>query len=222
MIDVQGGRPVVPDPRRSGGLRERKKARTRAALQAAARRLVAEHGFDNVTTEQIAAEAEVSKTTLFNYFDSKEAVLIDAPADHLAQMAALLDARPRSEAPLQGLRAAQLEALTAHNMAGLAELHDLARLAEGRPALQQCLDRRMAAFDDVIMAWVRDRYPSSHPDYAVYPALVAGAGAVAVRVTLLHWDAEGGVERAAQTLATVHNHYANSLRPATAHTRSSR
>ena len=64
------------------GRRERKKAETRRALVAAARRLFLERGYDEVTVAQIADEADTAVTTLFNHFpDGKEALVFGDGAD---------------------------------------------------------------------------------------------------------------------------------------------
>ena len=58
------------------GLRERKKAETRAALHAAAVRLFLERGPADVTVSDICEAAGVSARTFFNYFDAKEEALL--------------------------------------------------------------------------------------------------------------------------------------------------
>ncbi|WP_020667691.1 TetR family transcriptional regulator [Amycolatopsis nigrescens] len=56
----------------SGGLRERKKARTREAILREAFRLFRERGYTATTVEQIAEAAEISHATFFRYFPAKE------------------------------------------------------------------------------------------------------------------------------------------------------
>ncbi|MHA7275330.1 TetR/AcrR family transcriptional regulator [Arthrobacter sp. Hz1] len=57
-------------------LRDRKRTETWAALHDAAARLTLEHGPDRVTTEAIAAQANVSARTFFNYFGTKEDAIL--------------------------------------------------------------------------------------------------------------------------------------------------
>ena len=58
------------------GLRERKKARTRAEIQGHALRLFHQHGYDATTVAQIIDEAEVSESTFFRYFPTKADVVL--------------------------------------------------------------------------------------------------------------------------------------------------
>ena len=70
------------------GLRESKKLRTRQEIADAAMGLFAKRGFDHVTVAEVAAAAQVSEKTVYNYFPTKEDVFYDeAPAREAALVA---------------------------------------------------------------------------------------------------------------------------------------
>jgi len=77
------------------GLREQKKAATREALIDAARRLFAEQGVDVTTMDDIAAAATISRTSVFNYFGYKEALLVELGARYVQQIAEAVAPRKR-------------------------------------------------------------------------------------------------------------------------------
>ncbi|MEV0245186.1 helix-turn-helix domain-containing protein [Nocardia sp. NPDC050712] len=82
----------------SVSLRERQRRQVRAEIQRAAFELFARNGFDAVTTEQIAAAAQISPSTYFRHVRSKEDLLLDPVREGGAGIAALLEERPVGEA----------------------------------------------------------------------------------------------------------------------------
>jgi AcrR family transcriptional regulator len=86
------------------GLRDRKKIKTRDAIRRAAMRLIHANGYPSTTIEQIAEAAEVSASTYFRYFPSKEAVLIANDLD-LVTVDALAN-QPRDLSSVQAFRCA--------------------------------------------------------------------------------------------------------------------
>ncbi|GAB3449666.1 MFS transporter [Actinophytocola sediminis] len=91
----------------AGGLRERKKARTRAAIQEHAVRLFREQGFAATTIEQIAEVAEVSPSTVFRYFPTKEDLVTTDLVDPV--IFAAFEAQPPELRLLDAWRNAMLE-----------------------------------------------------------------------------------------------------------------
>ena len=72
-------RSLSPADAPRSGLRERKKLKTRLAIQEHALRLFEQRGYERTTVEQIAEAAKSSPSTFFRYFPSKEdVVLFDA------------------------------------------------------------------------------------------------------------------------------------------------
>ncbi|MEC3975062.1 acyl-CoA-like ligand-binding transcription factor [Amycolatopsis sp. H20-H5] len=88
---------------RPAGLRERKKAKTRAAVQRHALRLFGEQGYAATTVDQIAAAAEISPSTFFRYFPSKEATVVYDELDPVLMRAA--KAQPPELSATAALRA---------------------------------------------------------------------------------------------------------------------
>jgi AcrR family transcriptional regulator len=94
----------VPDgPAPVLGLRERKKVKTRAAIREHALRLFREQGYAETTVDQIAEAAEVSPSTFFRYFPTKEDVVLDDEFDPM--LAEAFRGQPPELTPIQAVRA---------------------------------------------------------------------------------------------------------------------
>jgi AcrR family transcriptional regulator len=79
----------------ASGLRERKKLKTKEAIQREALRLFQKRGYGETTIEQIAAAAEISPSTFFNYFPTKEDVVLFDRYDPMIEI--FISALPQDE-----------------------------------------------------------------------------------------------------------------------------
>ncbi len=122
---------AAPD---SPGLRERKKARTRASLREHALRLFGEQGYHATTVEQIAAAAEVSPSTFFRYFPTKEDIVLRDDMD--TRMIEALERQPASLGPLGAVRAAIREVFTSYTQADLDLLGETTALTMTVPEIR--------------------------------------------------------------------------------------
>jgi AcrR family transcriptional regulator len=129
------------DDRAPIGLRERKKAKTRAAIQRHALRLFREQGYDATTVDQIAEAAEVSQTTFFRYFPSKEDVVLSDDYDPL--IIGAFHAQPPELGPIEALRGALRSAFSGMPAAELAAQRERLMLALAVPQI------RAAALDSM-------------------------------------------------------------------------
>ena len=126
---MPGADPAIP-----GGLRERKKARTRAAIRQHALRLFREQGYTETTVEQIAEAAEVSQSTFFRYFPTKEDVVLQDDFDPIA--IAKFEALPIDMHPVAALRAAMRETFAEAPAWEIEQWHELTRLTMSVPELR--------------------------------------------------------------------------------------
>lgn len=166
------------------GLRDRKKRQTRAALSAAALRLVAERGLDQVTVEEISEAADVSARTFFNYFPSKdEALLGDQPTDR-EELAARIVAAPPELSAFDALRLAfdeVVEAIEADREVWLLRL----RVIAANPSLLPRLISGNAETEQVIVAAVAARLGLDPCDG--HPTLVTTVAGAVFRTALMQW-----------------------------------
>jgi AcrR family transcriptional regulator len=116
------------------GLRERKKARTRAAIREHALRLFREQGYYATTIEQIADAAEVSPATFFRYFPTKEDVVLQDDFDVISLDA--LAAQPPGLGPIAAFRAASAVTLQSLSEADLARFRETTELSVQIPEIR--------------------------------------------------------------------------------------
>lgn len=171
------------------GLRERKRLETFYAIQAAARRLVGERGLERVTVEEIAAAANVSTRTFFNYFHSKHGAVVDPPPRYREMMAATLAAQPASEPPLRAFRGAVLQAF----LPFAEDQQQLSELMRNNPELDSRYRAGLATYEEVIIEWVAGR-TGLDPAVSAYPRLLAATVNAAVHLIVDRWRPETGVD----------------------------
>jgi AcrR family transcriptional regulator len=97
---------------------ERRKRRTRQAIQAAALELFAERGYGDTTINDIAERADVAPRTVTVHFPAKEELLFDADPFTLDSLSERLATRPPHESALEALRDWMAATMTAAETAG--------------------------------------------------------------------------------------------------------
>ncbi|MGI5341700.1 TetR/AcrR family transcriptional regulator [Streptomyces sp. CA-181903] len=175
----------------STGLRERKKQRTRAAISDTAIRLFLRHGFDGVSVADIAAEAEVSKPTLFRYFPTKEDLVVHRFADHQTEAADIVRGRGPGTSVLDALHRdfrARLDArdpITGLNDA--AEVLAFHGLIRSTPTLVARMGEYLAREEEALAEALRETLDTERPE--ITARLLAGQ-LVATRRTLAlaNWE----------------------------------
>lgn len=165
------------------GRRERKKARTRAAIQHEALRLFGEKGYDRTTMEEIAEAADVSASTLFRHFASKEALVLTDEYDPL-----IIDAcrsQPAELGAVEAIRRGIRDVFERVSEEALADIRVRAELAVSVPDLRGAmLDQLAQAVRDVTTI-VAERAGRTSDDFAV--ATLAG-GIMGVMLSAeLYW-----------------------------------
>ena len=160
----------LPDQRL--GLRERKKLRTRSAILREALRLFLAHGFEETTIEDIAEAVEISPSTFFNYFPSKEAVVFEDDYDPI--IVAAFNAQPDAPTrPIHALRMAMRQVFAQVPAEQARMVQQRTELFVKTPALRAALLNQFSDLADQIADVLAARAERPKSDFAVHN--VAGA-----------------------------------------------
>jgi AcrR family transcriptional regulator len=170
----------------SSGLRERKKAETRTALQDTALRLADRHGVDRVSIEAIAEAVGVSPRTFFNYFTSKEDAILGISPTEPTPLVDHLRSRPVDEAPLESVHQALL-ASTERLQEDPDRWVIRRRLVQRHPELAARYAARLADMEQDMVEVIAGRL-GLDPDRHTYPATVVSASMAATRVAMSIWQ----------------------------------
>ncbi|WP_030437443.1 TetR/AcrR family transcriptional regulator [Actinoplanes subtropicus] len=167
------------------GLRERKKAATRAALSRTAWSMMLEQGLDAVTPESVAAAADMAPRTFRYHFRNREEAILDELAQQQLTLAARLRARPAGEPIWDGLLRVLPQAVT--EIAGnRTEFATLMRAIVANPTLLAenllVLDRSRVSLAEVIA-----ERTGTDPRTDTYANLLAGAAITAISTSITHW-----------------------------------
>lgn len=191
---------------RNTGLRERNRERNRAELAEAALRLFTERGFDEVTVDDIAEAAGVSRRTFFRYFESKEDAVLPYEEERIDELREALARRPAHEPVLATIRRVTTAIGADLGPQGPARREALARMrivTENPSVLARSLElqSRMAQELSALVA----EHLGVDADTSLEAQVVAGAAIAAVRAAAQVWWASDGRRDFAELLSEAYD-----------------
>lgn len=173
------------------GLRERKRAATHQRIADEAARLATDRGVSGTTVEEIAAAADIGRSTFFRYFDSKEIAVAEGfTTPWLTLLVRALAGQPDDLGPMEAVLAAFAE------FAGVVEDDPTAiirqtAMSQASPGLQAWTLHLFARCEEAIAATLAPRFAdltAEDPRPRMTGALVMAA----IRLSMDRWLASGG------------------------------
>jgi AcrR family transcriptional regulator len=200
------------------GLRERKRRLTRQRISDIATALFAARGFDNVKVSEVADIVGVSEKTVYNYFPTKESMVLDTADEAIERLAqALREREPGESVTEAALRSLELDLYRFDDAPDeLSELIPMfAAMLDSTPSLRAALldlQNRVAVVAAEELARRADVDPES-PEPMIAGRALAGLGQVmfdsrvrhieaGLRGKALHDAVKSDIERAARLLET--------------------
>jgi AcrR family transcriptional regulator len=170
------------------GLRERKRLAVRHALGSAALRLAVERGLDNVTIEDITAEADVSRRTFGNYFSSKYEAVCALGTDRARRIGADLLARPADEPLWEAVVHAVMAYYEGASDAPDGEWLGGLKLVLTAPAIRGEYLKVNSEMQQALAGAIAVR-TGTDLEQDMYPRILAGAVVAAAQVAVGRWAA---------------------------------
>ncbi|MFI1969074.1 TetR family transcriptional regulator [Streptomyces cinnamoneus] len=172
------------------GLRERKKIQTRQAIRRAAYRLFAEHGYDSTSVDRIAEAADVSPSTVFRYFPTKEDIVLTDEYDPVLEAA--IRARPAQESPVEAIRQGVLDSMRQIIEHDLVELRERTRLVRDVPALRGRSAEGMGESARMLCKVLAERTGRDADDLEL--RIVITAVLASMQEAMMYWVEQGQTE----------------------------
>lgn len=184
---IDGRKRAGPDSHetRLPGLRALKQSRVRTRMIDEAMRLFSERGFEDVTVDEIAACAGVSRRTLFRYFSTKGDIVFAWTETMTEVLRDTMSQRGADEQPGPALRRA-FTAVIDRISPDPEKTYVIVRMIEESPALRIHSLRKYAAWEESITEAWRGQLPGDTSPFLAGRVLARGAIA-AFRSALDEW-----------------------------------
>lgn len=194
------------------GLRERKRTAAMLRIQSVALGLFEDRGYDAVTVEEVAAASEVSPSSVYRYFGTKENIVLWDEFDPMQEE--LLERALADAVPLVGLRRAFEWGLATLEPEAERQMARRLQLIMGHPTLEQAANGQSYQLAEVV-GEVLARHlgrPAADLEVQVFAhALVGGLLAM-----MHHWHGTGFAEPLREVVARTFDVFAEGLDVVTA------
>jgi AcrR family transcriptional regulator len=182
---------------RSEGLRERKKRLTRRRISDTATALFLERGFDEVTVVEVARACDVSEKTVYNYFPTKESLLLDREDDWTAALRrALAAAGSPVDAAVEAIRDQLDQMLGEPAVLDSTSVRGVSELIRTTPSLRAANEEMTARIVDVAAAAIAARWGLEPDDPEPQIVAVAVVGLWRVQFRSMRRHSAGGLPHA--------------------------
>ena len=175
---------------------------TRTRLRACGIRLIATHGYEKTTAQDIAAAAGVSTMTFFRHFPSKEDVVLGMPpdSDGVAAAEQALGAIAAGTSPLEAARAVLRAAAKALGQEGLSDVALRLVIVRENPPLLRALYARVPLWVQMVGLLLPDSLRGAD-DFST--RLTAATIVLYWLEVMQEWSRRGGTEADAASLSAV-------------------